>query len=185
MLTELPTTSVRGAIGQRLADSRTHRSFLAIGGPAKVRSRLVAVLVADYQADPLDASAVLVQALRDQAAELGVPWAAVRAANAQPAGSRDAQGLLALVDRALPILDAAVETALNAAQPRPVLLLDAEPLARYGRIARLSRWTDLSAPRGRALWLVVPQLHANQGSMLDGRPLPLAAPGQFVPVSQE
>ena len=185
VLTELPVTSVRGAIGQRLADSVMRRSFLALGGPALALDRLLTVLAADYGATVLDVTAVLVGAMREQAAQVGLPWATVRQADAQPPGSRDAQGLLALVDRALPELDTAIDAALATPGSGPVLLVDAAPLARYGAVARLSRWTDLAAPRPRALWLVVPQLHANHGAVLDGKPLPLAAPGQFVPVGAD
>ena len=46
----------------------------------------------------------------------------------------------------------------------------------------LSRWTDLATARPRALWLVVPQLNANRGAMVDRRPLPLSAPSQYVAV---
>ena len=60
------------------------------------------------------------------------------------------------------------------------MLTNASLLTRYGALTMLARWTDLATPRPRALWLVVPQLHANQGPVIDSRPLPLAAPGQYV-----
>lgn len=49
----------------------------------------------------------------------------------------------------------------------------------------LARWTDLGTSRGRAVWLVVPQLAANRGSLLDGHPVPLATPTQFVNLDAE
>ena len=39
--------------------------------------------------------------------------------------------------------------------------------------------------RARALWLVVPQLNSSTGPMVDGRPLHLTAPNQFVPVAED
>ena len=43
----------------------------------------------------------------------------------------------------------------------------------------------LATRRARALWLVVPQLNSSTGPMVDGRPLHLTAPNQFVPVAED
>jgi hypothetical protein len=66
-----------------------------------------------------------------------------------------------------------------------VLLTEAAPLARYDNVGLLARWTDLAAPRRRAVWLLVPQLGGTQGPVLDGRPVPLATPHQFVKVDTD
>jgi hypothetical protein len=60
-----------------------------------------------------------------------------------------------------------------------VVLTEIAPLARYGHLALLSRWTDLAARRPNAIWVIVPQLPGSRGAIIDKRPLPLAAPGQF------
>lgn len=57
----------------------------------------------------------------------------------------------------MPAIDAAIEQAEGAG---PLLLIEASPLARYDKLSMLSRWTDLAAPRPRAVWLLVPQLCA-------------------------
>ena len=49
----------------------------------------------------------------------------------------------------------------------------------------LARWTDLAAPRPQAVWLLVPQLPGTQGAVVDGRPSPLAAPGQLLRMDTE
>ena len=54
----------------------------------------------------VDVTQVLIEAMRAQAAEVGLPWDLVLAADAAPAGSRDAPGLAALVQRSLPAVDA-------------------------------------------------------------------------------
>ncbi|BAK35877.1 hypothetical protein MLP_28630 [Microlunatus phosphovorus NM-1] len=174
--------SALGAIGQRLADSLARRSFLALGVPARALLKLPTVLETTYSARLINISAELIAIMHQQADQVGLPWARVRAADAQPSGSRDAQGIKALVERSLPLLEERIQATLEDAGPGPVVLADAEPLARYGAVNRLSRWTDLGTRRSRAVWLVVPQLHANQGALLDHKPVPLAAPGQFVPV---
>jgi hypothetical protein len=38
---------------------------------------------------------------------------------------------------------------------------------------------DLATGRQQAIWAEVPQLPGNLGPVIDGRPLPLAAAGQF------
>jgi hypothetical protein len=130
---------------------------------------------------------VLVEALRQRAAQAGVPWEVVRAADAATPGTRDAMGLAALVEQALPAVTGAVSTAGAHAAPgeRPVVLTELAPLARYGHLGVLAGWADLAAPRRQPIWVVVPQLLGNQGPLIDGRPLPLAAPGQFLRMDAE
>ena len=181
-VTELPTLSARGVVGQRLTDSLARRSFLALGTPALVLDKLVSVLADDYGATVINVTDVLLAAMRDQAAAVNLAWPNIRAADAEPPNSRGAQAVAALMTRALPTLDQTIDDALASGAGGPVVLIDAAILARYTAVSRLSRWTDLASPRGRGVWLVVPQLHASQGAVLDGRPLPLAAPGQFVPI---
>ena len=100
-------------------------------------------------------------------------------------GSRGRRGLDELVRRSWPHIEAAVETALQDAGHGPVLLTEASPLARYDNMGLLSRWSDLGASRSRAVWLVLPQLAANPGPLVAGRPVPLAAPSQYLPVDND
>ena len=141
----------------------------------------VEVLVRSYDAIPVDLTQMLVEAMRSAASQVGLPWDAVQAADAAAAGSREAAGLASLVQRSLPAIEAAIDAAWGEAgeASRPVLLLEAAPLARYDHLGILSQWTDLTSARQQAVWLVVPQLLGSQGPVIDTRPLPLAAPGQF------
>ncbi|MFZ0160309.1 MAG: BREX system serine/threonine kinase PglW [Kineosporiaceae bacterium] len=168
-----------GHAGQRLTESARTRSFLALGVDARRCEKAIAVLAHTHRAHTLDVTGVLIETMRSEVEQMtGLTWRMVQDADAAPAGSRDARGLAALVARALPTLQARIDTALDAT-PGPLLLVEAGPLARYGALAVLSRWTDLASPRGRAVWLLVPQLIGNTGPVIDGRPLPLAAPSQF------
>jgi serine/threonine protein kinase len=176
------TVSAGGAAGQRLRESARSRSFLALGVDAVRVDRAVELLAHRHDATIVDVTRVLVGALRAQAAEAGVPWELVRAADAAQPGTRDAMGLAALVEQALPVIAEAV-TAAAAGAPegvRPVVLTELSPLARYGHLALLAQWSDLAAGRRQAIWAVVPQMVNNYGPLVDGRPLPLAAPGQFL-----
>lgn len=176
-----------GHVGHRLAESRSSRSFLALGVDGRDLDLAVDTLARDYDAVPLDLTQVLIEAMRAAAEQVGLPWDAVRAADAAAAGSREAIGLATLVQRSLPAIDAAIEAAAAQADPatRPVLLLEAAPLARYEHLGNLSRWTDLTTPRRQAVWLFVPQLLGSRGAVLDTRPVPLAAPGQFVRLNSD
>jgi hypothetical protein len=94
--------------------------------------------------------------------------------------------LRSLVTAALPAVTDAIAAALAVPGDAPLVLTEPALLARYDAVKPiLGPWLDLATSRPRALWLVVPQLHANQGAVVDGRPLPLAAPGQFVRVDRD
>jgi len=185
VVTELSSVSTLGVVGQRLADSLARRSFLALAPEAVQLNRLVDVLEQTYNATVVNVTEILLSAMHDQAEEARLPWPAVLDADAQPSATRAAQGLTALVTRTLPIVESKIDDALAQPGEGPVVLTDAAVLARYGAVARLSRWTDLASSRQRPLWLIVPQLFANRGALLDGKPLPLAAPGQLVHVDRD
>ena len=176
-----------GPAAHRLAGSASARSFLALGIESRKLDRAVTVLTSEYGAIELDVTQILIDAMREQAAAAGLPWETVRAADAAPPGSRDATGLAVLVQRSVPALDAAIDKACEGAPEgsRPVLLTEIGPLARYGQLAILAPRADLATRRAQAIWVVIPQLQGNQGAVIDGRPLPLAAPGQFFRLESE
>ena len=174
-----PTLVSGGHIGHRLAESVAGRSFLALGVDALQVDKATAALQQRLGADVLDLTAVLIDAMKQQASSGGLPWELVRAADAATTGSREALGLAALVQRAMPAMESALDVAVRA-DAGPLLLTEPAPLARYEHLGILSRWSDLTTRRGRAVWLLVPQLLGNTGAVVDNRPLPLAAPGQFL-----
>jgi serine/threonine protein kinase len=170
-----------GALGARLEASLASRSFVALGVRADRLPRFVSAAQARYGATVVDVTGVLLDALRTASAAAGLPWELVRAADAEGESSRGRRGLHELVRRSWTDVEGAVERALaDGDDGAPVLLTDAAPLARYDNMGLLARWTDLAAPRRRAVWLLVPQLGGNHGPVVDGRPVPLAAPNQFV-----
>lgn len=179
--------SSAGVIGQRLADSMARRSFLALGVPGHRVERLVSVLRQRYDARLVDLTEVLLAEIRRQAEAAGMKWETVQAADAAPPHSRPAQGLAALVARAVPAVTASIEALMadDTASSAPVVLTEASTLARYDHLGELTRWTDLSRSRGRAIWLLVPQLRESRGSMIDGHPVSLNSPGQFLPLDSD
>lgn len=180
-----PPAATRAAA--RLAESVRSRSFLALGTPAGDVDRARTALVARHDAHVVDVTDLLLTALRERAAASGVPWHAVTAADAAEPGTRDAEGLKVLVARAMPAVEQALQAAVDeAANPeQPVLLVETAPLARYHRLDVLAAWADLGRRRPRAVWVLLPLLGQGAGPDLDGRPLPLAASGQFLWLAKE
>lgn len=178
--------SVTDVIGTRLHDSARSRSFLALGVGADRTDRFVRAARERYGAVVVDVTAVLVDRLRAESQRLGVSWDLLLAGDAAVEGSRARAGLEELVRRSWDAFDEAMSTAAASAAPdSPLLLVEAAPLARYDAMPVLARWSDLGTARERAVWLLVPQLGANRGPVVDGRPVPLGAPSQFVEVNHE
>lgn len=184
---ETAPVSAAGVAGQRLRDSRRSRSFLALGVPGHRLQRATRVLTQEFGALEVDLTEVLLNAVREQAERVGMPWTTIEAADAAEPGTRPAQGLSVLIERSLPAVTAAIEEAQATGDEaqQPVLLTEASPLARYGHLGALAPWTDLTRPRRQAVWLVVPQLRNVRGPVLDGRPVSLSSPGQFLVLDSE
>lgn len=186
--TRMGDAPIAGAsvVVQRLKDSVERRSFLGLGVKASRTGDLVRALETEFDAATLDLTDALIEAMRALAAEGKSPaWERLAAADAQPAGSRDQRGLAAVVGRALPRLEERIaELAADNPRQRPVLITEASPLARYGRVDVLKRWSDMTLKRGQAIWVVLPQTDANQGPLLDGSPV-LTSPNQFLAIDSD
>ncbi|MEX2292103.1 MAG: BREX system serine/threonine kinase PglW [Mycobacteriales bacterium] len=171
-----------GELGVRLEESLRTRSFLALAVGARDLDRAQRALAQRFEARTVDVTGVLLDAVERTAASFPIAWEQVVAADAAAPGTTAAQGLAKLVADALPEVRAAVEAALaeSAATGAPVVLTELGALARYGALGMLSTWTDLAARRPSAVWALLPQLGADLGAVVDGRPVPLAAPGQLL-----
>ncbi|WP_430297721.1 BREX system serine/threonine kinase PglW [Sinomonas sp. B1-1] len=175
-----------GAIEQRLRDSAERRSFLALGVRASLAGSLVRILEGRFNARTVDVTGLLIDSMQDLAESKQVPpWDSLVKADAQPKDSRAGRGLAVVVERALPAVEAAIQSgADDGGTRRPVLLTEASPLARYGHADVLKRLSDLSVSRGQAVWLVLPQMDRNQGALLDGVPM-VTSPNQFLKLDRE
>ncbi|QQS02053.1 MAG: BREX system serine/threonine kinase PglW [Austwickia sp.] len=193
--------SLRDPVAARLAESVATRSFLALGVGALDLARVQDVLRERYDAHLLDVTGLLIDAMRAAAARHGVPWDVVLASDAATPGTRDRANLEQLVGMCLPEVWEAIASAIAAtphpgedgaagpsggsaeaghAKDAPVVLTDVAPLARYRHLGELSRWSDVALPRERAVWVLAPQTPTSQGPVIDGQPLPLSSPGQYV-----
>ncbi|MFE9407307.1 BREX system serine/threonine kinase PglW [Streptomyces sp. NPDC006704] len=165
----------------QLRQSASSRSFLALGAPAGGQDAVAEALVARHGAISLDLSAVLLEALRTRANAAGIPWELVKAADAAAPGTRDMQGLSALVQQAAPAVEEAITAAIASApgSTRPVLLVEAAPLARYGHLDIVARLADITTSRAQAVWLLLP-LGSDRAPLIDRVPVPLTHGGQFL-----
>jgi hypothetical protein len=167
-----------------LADSLLSRSFVALGVVVRRSDepdRAARTLAVRYSGQVLDVTSLLIAEMKQVAEQTNLPWDLVRGADAAQQGSRDARGLHALVERVLPVvterIDAAVFETVSAG---PLVLTELSPLARYGHLGVVARWSDLAARRARGVWMVLPQLSWMRGALVDGKPLQLGSNGQFV-----
>lgn len=178
-------------LARLLAGSASARSFLALA-VSSTRSgepeRAARVLRERYGGTVLDVTGMLIEEMKATAEASNLPWQVVRNADAAQQGSRDARGLHTLVARAVPKVTARIdELVLNAetTSAEPVILTELSPLARYGHLNVIARWSDLAARRSRPVWLVLPQLTWMRGAVVDGKPLQLGSDGQFVELDGE
>lgn len=182
----IPIVRPRYAVGEdaQLRDSIGQRSYLAIGVPGRRYDRCRDELVSRYGAAVVDVTAILVRDLHAQAAAASIAWDEVEAADAAERGSRPAQGLAALVRRAVPAVENAIAEAADGAAEgtRPVLVVEAAPLARYGHTDVLARLADITVSRRQAVWLLLP---SDGSRTLDRVPVPLAHGGQFVRLGED
>src|SRR5699024_12114194 len=67
----------------------------------------------------------------------------------------------------------------------PLRLPHAGPPTGHGHLMRVAQWTGLTRPRHQAVWLVVPHIGRSHGRRLDGEPLALNSPSQFLTLDSE
>lgn len=169
--------SEAAAVEQRLQRALRQGGLLVLGVPPRLARHAEAALLRRFAApgsEPapltrLNLDALLLDALRAQAAAARVDWRLVLAADAADPGSRDRANLQRLVQRTLPALRAALLQS-----PAPLLLVNPGLLARYGLLDLV---TELEACAGRpghtpGAWLLLPS--SRQGlPTIDGAAVPL------------
>ena len=130
-----------GRSGHRLAESASTRSFLALGVDADRADRAVRALAGRFGAAVVDVTQVLIDAMRAQAAEVGLPgtWSRPptppRRAAATPPGSPPSSSAACPPSRRR----SPRRWPAHPTGPARSLLTEVAPLARYGHLAMLSR----------------------------------------------
>ena len=152
---------------ERLRGSLARRGFLALTASASRLDRAVRALTERFDVRRYDVTAALLAEMRRLADENDVDWAIVLRADRPDAGPRDSANLRQLVAAATPAVEAHLAQAAE-----PLLLVDAEPLARYGRLGRLEELADPATARPAARWLLVAADGERRLPHLDGQPAP-------------
>ncbi|NMR20265.1 BREX system serine/threonine kinase PglW [Cellulomonas fimi] len=153
-----------------LRSSLRRSSALTLCVPPRSYERATSTLAHLYGVQPVDVAAELLTAVRALAGRDGVDWQLVLRTDAEPGSGGDWDNLVGLVTDAM-----AEPWKRLVATPRPLLLLNAAPLTRYGMTALVSDLLDQSQPRPAARWLLVPRHGRQPFPMLDSRPVPLGA----------
>ncbi|WP_136709615.1 BREX system serine/threonine kinase PglW [Agromyces sp. H66] len=121
-----------------------------------------------YDVTTIDLAAELVRRMHAVADERGAKWAVVTRADASEASSNDFKRVSQIARQAFEPYWRELS-----AEPNPLLLTNAAPIARYGLTEYLAEMFDLARPRPAARWLLVPHKAAKPTPDLDGRPIPL------------
>lgn len=171
-----------------LATSLRENGFVVIGVPVYRpgdHDAIARSLADDHRGELCDVTGAIIARMRDFSSAKGLPWDLVQSADAAESGTRDARGLRAVLDQVMPQFRIELEPQVFGENVQsgsgPLILTELSPLARYGYLDVLAQLSDLSAPRRRPVWAVVPQLRGQRGAMVDGKPIQLGSPGgQFV-----
>ncbi|MFH5230376.1 protein kinase domain-containing protein [Antrihabitans spumae] len=161
-----------------LTSSVREHNFRALGIPLGASDAIASALVAQFGAQHIDVTDLLLNELRRRATEAGIDWSEILAADAGAAADRG--NLKGFVSQAVPTL---IETVSS--EGSPVVLTDLTTLAAYGQLGVIHTWADLASPPKHAVWVLVPQREESgglPGARVDGISLPLNSPEQFVQV---
>lgn len=174
-MTSQVTTVGVGAVSdvdRTLRTSIDHRSALALTVQPRDYLKALTTLSRRYVVDVVDVGQLLVEAARERADADEIDQSVLFEADAAARDSFDWDALTGLVQDSLgPRWDAEL------ASDRPLLIVHAGPLVRYGLESRLSDLLDVGTRRPAARWLLVAQDASAAVPQLEGRPVPLGPSG--------
>lgn len=164
----------------RVAYAAKAGGFLALTVSPRLARHAEAELLRRFDLERLSLDALLVSAMRNQAAAVNADWDVVLRADGAAPGSRDWTNLTRLVQKTVPSVRQHI-----AAQPKTVLLVNAGLLGRYQLMGLLE---DLRDQAGRpaslpGLWLLVP-MSASGLPTIDGVSVPLTSGAQWARIPQ-
>src|SRR5690606_32325074 len=154
----------------RLKAALERNGFLALLVTPSHVTRARRPLVERLRLTEVDVTRILVETLRG----IGVPWDLIVTSDALPPDAPDRRNL----DNAIRHEVAPrVGTAIDAADG-PVLITEAAPLARHGRMDVIARLADNAVPRPAARFLLAPAWRAQPA--LDKEPIPVTSTAQWM-----
>lgn len=156
----------------KLEESLSRNGALTLTTPPKRYGKAGQDLSDQYGVEVLDVASLVVNTTRALANQYGASWEFVLGVDASQKDSGDWSNLVGLVQRAL---KPAWEERL--ATDKPLLVVNAGPLVRYGMAALLSTLLDVGTPRPAARWLLVAKQGSQAVPLLEGKPVPLGPSG--------
>ena len=161
-------------VSARLEESIARHGAVTLTTPPKRYVKAARELTKLYGVEVLDVAALVVSATRALAKQHGISWDFVVGHDAGQKGSGDWSTLADLVQRAL-----TPDWEGRLASDKPLLILNAGPLVRYGMAGFLSSLLDVGTPRPAARWLLVAKQGNQAVPLLEGKPVPLG-PSRWV-----
>ncbi|APE37127.1 serine/threonine protein kinase [Nocardia mangyaensis] len=154
------------AVDDKITDTIDRGGFLAVlAGISSVESAR-RCLLARFELTEVNVTSILLDRLR----ALGFEWDMIVAADSGQPGDPDFRTLTELVQHeVVPVITAEL------AMPKPVLITEAAPLARYGQLSVFQQLADHTTVRPAARLILVPARRP-EPAMLDNAQLPLASP---------
>jgi len=177
-VTILAPTAVPEA-ATRLRESLRRHGALTLCTTPKRYQRAAQDLAAIFDVDVLDVANLVVEATKVLAATHGIEWPFVLGVDAGPKAGGDWTNLTGLVQQA-------VEPSWNErlAIDKPLLIINAGPLARYRLGRLLAHLLDVGNPRPAARWLLVAMQASQSVPQLEGKPVPLG-PSRWITLPAE
>ena len=162
---------------ERLRHGIKEGSFYTLLVNPKYYQRAYQELSRRFPIELVDFEELFLRALRQVVDKAGAKWDAVVSADAIP-GDGKWDKLMVLVKRAIPIVEEQIGSA-----KKPMLVIYAGLLARYGQMVLLERLRDRIGRRDGipGLWLLVPGDHH---ALMDGKAIPLIGRGQQVRIPE-
>jgi hypothetical protein len=161
-------------VAARLDESLPRHGALTLTTPPKRYVKAARELTKLYGVEVLDVAALVVSATRALANQHGISWDFVVGHDAGQKGSGDWSTLADLVQRAL-----TPDWEERLASDKPLLIVNAGPIVRYGMAGLLSSLLDVGTPRPAARWLLVARQGNQAVPLLEGKPVPLG-PSRWV-----
>jgi serine/threonine protein kinase len=156
----------------KLEESLSRNGALTLTTPPKRYVKTAQELSTRFAVEVLDIASLVVNAARALADQAGASWEVVLGADAKPKGSEDWSRLVGLVQQAL-----VPNWEERLANNKPLLIVNAGPLVRYGMAGLLSTLLDVGTPRPAARWLLVAKQGSQAVPLLEGKPVPLGPSG--------
>jgi len=165
---------------RRISTAAQGAGFLCLVARESEVMRAASELVDRFQVNWVSLDRIFLHYLKLAAAQLGASWDVVLRADAAERDSVDWTRLKALVGEAIP----GVEEEIGKMEG-VVLVTDVGLLVRYDQLSLIDRLRDQAGKRGstlRTLWLLIPGDPSVEWPLLDGAPIPVIGPTQWIPI---